>query len=416
MKENLNPYAISLMQFDQAADRLKLDPGLRQVLRSPKRQLAVSVPTRMDDGSIKVFQGYRVQHNIARGPAKGGIRYHPSVTLDEVKALAAWMAWKTAVVSVPFGGGKGGVVCDPRKMSSGELERMTRRFAFEILPIIGPARDIPAPDMYTDEQTMAWIMDTYSMTVGYSSLGVVTGKPVSLGGSEGRTEATARGALFVTQEACKAKRIPLKGARVVIQGFGNAGSIAARLFRDQGAKIIAVSDSRGAVVNTRGIDPLKAIRHKHKNGSVVALAGTSRIQPGELLELKCDILIPAALENVITRENAARIKAKIIVEAANGPVTPGADEILTRKGVFLLPDILANAGGVTVSCFEWVQDLQSFFWDEQGVNDKLEKIMKKAFREVYETSRRYRVNMRVAAYILALGRVAQATLVRGLFP
>ena len=416
MKENLNPYAISLMQFDQAADRLKLDSGLREVLRYPKRQLIVSVPTRMDDGSIKVFQGYRVQHNIARGPAKGGIRYHPGVTLDEVKALAAWMAWKTAVVNVPFGGGKGGVECDPRKMSSGELERMTRRFTSEILPIIGPARDIPAPDVYTDQQTMAWIMDTYSMTVGYSSLGVVTGKPVSLGGSEGRTEATARGALFVTQEACKAKRIPLKGARVAIQGFGNAGSIAARLFREQGAKIIAISDSRGAVVNTRGLDPLKAIRHKHKNGSVVALAGTSRIQPGELLELKCDILIPAALENVITRENAANVKAKIIVEAANGPVTPTADEILTRKGVFLLPDILANAGGVTVSYFEWVQDLQNFFWDEQGVNDKLEKVMKRAFREVYETSRRYRVNMRVAAYMLAVGRVAQATLMRGLFP
>jgi glutamate dehydrogenase/leucine dehydrogenase len=358
MKENLNPYVISLMQFDQAADRLKLDSDLRQVLRAPKRQMAVSVPTRMDNGAIKVFEGYRVQHNIARGPAKGGIRYHPNVTLDEVKALAAWMAWKTAVVNVPFGGGKGGVVCNPRKMSSGELERMTRRFAAEILPIIGPARDIPAPDMYTDEQTMAWIMDTYSMTVGYSSLGVVTGKPVSLGGSEGRTgkpvslggsegrtEATARGALFVTQEACKVKRMPLKGARVVIQGFGNAGSIAARLFREQGAKIIAISDSKAAVANPRGIDPLKAIRHKEKNGSVAALAGTSRIQPAELLELKCDILIPAALENVITGENAANIKAKIIVEAANGPITPRADEILTRKGVFLLPDIPARHSG-----------------------------------------------------------------------
>ncbi len=416
MKENLNPYAISQLQFDQAADHLKLDPGLRSVLRTPKRQLVVSVPTRMDDGSVKVFEGYRVQHNVARGPAKGGIRYHPNVTLDEVKALAAWMAWKTAVVNVPFGGGKGGVICDPRRMSKSELERMTRRYVSEILPIIGPDRDIPAPDVYTDEQTMAWVMDTYSMTVGYSCLGVVTGKPVSLGGSEGRNEATARGCLFVAQEACKVKRLSLRGAKVAIQGFGNAGNIAARLFHDQGAKIIAVSDSKGAVVNPRGIDPIKALRHKQKNGSVVALAGTSRIRPEELLELKCDILIPAALESVLTAENAGNVKARIIAEAANGPITPMADEILTRKGVFLLPDILANAGGVTVSYFEWVQDLQNFFWEEQEVNRKLEGIMKRAFREVYETSTRYRVNMRIAAYILAIGRVAQATLVRGLFP
>ncbi|HKZ51713.1 MAG TPA: Glu/Leu/Phe/Val dehydrogenase [Candidatus Acidoferrales bacterium] len=416
MKEDLNPYAISQLQFDQAADYLKLDPGLRAVLRTPKRQMVVSVPTRMDDGSVRVFEGYRVQHNIARGPAKGGIRYHPSVSLDEVKALAAWMAWKTAVVNIPFGGGKGGVICDPRKMSQSELERMTRRYVSEILPIIGPDRDIPAPDVYTDEQTMAWIMDTYSMTVGYSCLGVVTGKPVSLGGSEGRHEATARGCLFVTQEACRIKRMPLRGAKVAIQGFGNAGGIAARLFHEQGAKIIAISDSKGAVVNPRGLDPLKALRHKEKNGSVVALAGTSRIRPEELLELKCDILIPAALENVITSENAANIKARIIAEAANGPITPMADDILTRKGVFLLPDILANAGGVTVSYFEWVQDLQNFFWEEHEVNAKLEIIMKRAFREVHEASLRHRVNMRVAAYILAIGRVSQATLVRGLFP
>ena len=416
MKENLNPYAISQLQFDQAADHLKLDPGLRQVLRTPKRQMVVSVPTRMDDGSVKVFEGYRVQHNIARGPAKGGIRYHPNVSLDEIKALAAWMAWKTAVVNIPFGGGKGGVVCDPRRMSRTELERMTRRYVSEILPIIGPDRDIPAPDVYTDEQTMAWVMDTYSMTVGYSCLGVVTGKPVSLGGSEGRHEATARGCLFVTQEACKVKRLSLKGATVAVQGFGNAGSIAARLFHEQGARIIAVSDSKGGVVNPRGLDPLKAIKHKEKNGSVVALAGTSRIRNEELLELKCDILIPAALENVITSENAPRIKAKIIAEAANGPLTPMADDILARKGVFLLPDILANAGGVTVSYFEWVQDLQNFFWDEGDVNQKLETIMKRAFREVHETSLRYRVHMRTAAYILAISRVAEATLVRGLFP
>ncbi|MDA2913313.1 Glu/Leu/Phe/Val dehydrogenase [Acidobacteriia bacterium AH_259_A11_L15] len=416
MKENLNPYVISQVQFDQAADHLKLDPGLREVLRRPKRQMVVSIPTKMDDGSIKVFEGYRVQHNIARGPAKGGIRYHPNVSLDEVKALAAWMAWKTAVVNIPFGGGKGGVICDSRRMSLGELERMTRRFVSEILPIIGPDRDIPAPDMYTDAQTMAWVMDTYSMTVGYSSLGVVTGKPVSLGGSEGRNEATARGCLFVAQEAGKVKRRPLKGATVAVQGFGNAGSIAARLFAEQKAKIIAVSDSRGGIVNPRGIDVAKAIRHKEKSGSVIGLAGTSRIRNQEILELKCDILIPAALENVITADNANNIKAKIIVEAANGPVTPMADDILSRKGVFVVPDILANAGGVTVSYFEWVQDLQNFFWEENEVNNKLETIMKRAFHEVYETSRKYRVTMRVAAYILAVGRVADATLVRGLFP
>jgi len=416
MKENLNPYIISQMQFDQAADHLKLEAGLREVLRRPKRQMIVSIPTKMDDGSLKVFEGYRVQHNIARGPAKGGIRYHPNVSLDEVKALAAWMAWKTAVVNIPFGGGKGGVVCDPRKMSQGELERMTRRYVSEILPIIGPDRDIPAPDVYTDPQTMAWVMDTYSMTVGYSCLGVVTGKPVSLGGSEGRNEATARGCLFVAQEACRVKRMHLRGATVAVQGFGNAGGIAARLFHEQGAKIIAVSDSRGGIVNPRGLDPIKAIQHKEKHGSVVALPGTSRLRNEEVLELKCDILIPAALENVITAENASNIKAKIIAEAANGPVTPMADDILHRKGVFVVPDILANAGGVTVSYFEWVQDLQNFFWEEGEVNKKLEVIMKRAFREVHETSQKYRVNMRVAAYILAVGRVAEATLVRGLFP
>jgi glutamate dehydrogenase (NAD(P)+) len=416
MKEDLNPYRISQLQFDQAAHYLKLDPGLAQVLRTPKRQMVVSVPTRMDDGSVKVFEGFRVQHNIARGPAKGGIRYHPNVSLDEVKALAAWMAWKTAVMNLPFGGGKGGIICDPRRMSRGELERMTRRYTSEILPIIGPDRDIPAPDVYTDEQTMAWVMDTYSMTVGYSSLGVVTGKPVALGGSEGRHEATARGCLFVTEEACRVLRRPLRGAKVAIQGFGNAGSIAARLFAEKGAKIIAVSDSKGGITNPRGIDPLKAIKFKEKSGSVVGLAGTSRLSNQELLELKCDILIPAALENVITSENAARVKARIVAEAANGPITPMADDVLSRNNVFLLPDILANAGGVTVSYFEWVQDLQNFFWEEDQVNAKLATMMKRAFQEVHETAKRHKVNMRIAAYILAIGRVADATLVRGLFP
>jgi glutamate dehydrogenase (NAD(P)+) len=415
-REDLNPYRISQIQFDIAAEYLKLDPGLRQILRTPKRVLEVSVPTKMDNGQVKVFTGYRVQHNIARGPAKGGIRYHPAVTLDEVKALATWMTWKTATVNIPFGGGKGGVICDPKRMSKPELERMTRRYASEIFPIIGPEQDIPAPDVYTDSQTMAWIMDTYSMTKGYSSLGVVTGKPLSIGGSEGRNEATARGCLFVTEEACRVKKMSLRGASVAIQGFGNAGSLAAKLFAEKKARVIAISDSRGGVFNSRGIDPLKAMRYKERSGTVVGMPGTSRISNDDLLTMKCDILIPAALENVITLNNADQIKAKIIAEAGNGPTTPHADEVLARKGIMVLPDILANAGGVTVSYFEWVQDLQSFFWSEAEVNAKLESVMKRAFLEVHETARKHRTHMRTGAYCLAVGRVADATLVRGLFP
>jgi glutamate dehydrogenase (NAD(P)+) len=415
-REDLNPFRISQIQFDIAAEFLKLDPGLRQVLRTPKRVMEVSIPTKMDNGQVKAFTGYRVQHNVARGPAKGGIRYHPGVTLDEVKALAAWMTWKTATVNVPFGGGKGGVICDPKRMSKGELERMTRRYVSEILPIIGPERDIPAPDVYTDPQTMAWVMDTYSMTLGYSSLAVVTGKPVSLGGSEGRNEATARGCLFVCEEACKMRKMSLRGATVAIQGFGNAGAIAARLFAEKRAKIIAVSDSRGGVFNSRGIDPLKAVRYKERAGTVVGMPGTSRISNDELLALKCDVLIPAALENVITLANADQVKAKIVAEAANGPTTPHADEILARKGIFMLPDILANAGGVTVSYFEWAQNLQGYFWQEHEVNERLSFVMRKAFNDVHETARKHRTHMRAGAYILAVGRVADATLVRGLFP
>jgi glutamate dehydrogenase/leucine dehydrogenase len=338
------------------------------------------------------------------------------VTLDEVKALAAWMTWKTATVNIPYGGGKGGVICDPKRMTKAELERMTRRYVSEILPIIGPERDIPAPDVYTAAQTMAWIMDTYSMTVGYSSLGVVTGKPLSVGGSAGRNEATARGCLFVTEEACKVKKVPLRGASVAIQGFGNAGAVAARLFAEKRAKIVAISDSRGGVYNPRGIDPLKAIRYKERSGTVVGMPGASRISNDDLLTLKCDILIPAALENVITLHNADQIKAKIVAEAANGPTTPHADEVLARKGIFLLPDILANAGGVTVSYFEWAQNLQGYFWQEHEVNAKLEFLMKRAFNDVHETMRRYHTHMRPAAYILSVGRVSDATLVRGLFP
>jgi len=415
-REDLNIFRISQIQFDIAAEHLKLDAGLRQLLRTPKRVMEVSVPTKMDNGQVKVFSGYRVQHNIARGPAKGGVRYHPGVTLDEVKALAMWMTWKTATVNIPFGGAKGGIICDPKRMSKSELERMTRRYTSEILPIIGPERDIPAPDVYTDSQTMAWMMDTYSMTVGYSVPGVVTGKPVALGGSEGRNEATARGCLFVAEEACKAKKMNLRGATVAIQGFGNAGSIAARLFAEKKAKVIAISDSRGGVYNTRGIDPYKAVRYKERSGTVVGMPGTSRISNDDLLTMKCDILIPAALENVITLNNADQIKAKIIAEAANGPTTPHADEALTKRGIMVLPDILANSGGVTTSYFEWVQDLQNFFWTEAEVNAKLETVMKRAFHEVHENARKYHVHMRTAAYILAVGRVADATVLRGLFP
>jgi glutamate dehydrogenase (NAD(P)+) len=415
-REDLNPFRIAQIQFDMAAEYLKLDPGLRQILRTPKRVMEVAVPVKMDNGQTKVFTGFRVQHNVSRGPAKGGLRYHPNVTLDEVKALAAWMTWKTATVNLPYGGAKGGVICDPKHMSKGELERMTRRYASEIQPIIGPEIDIPAPDVYTDSQTMAWIMDTYSMSVGHAAPGVVTGKPVSIGGSEGRSDATGRGVLFVVEEACKVKKINLRGASVAIQGFGNVGSAVARLFAEKKAKIVAISDSRGGVHNPRGIDPLRAMRYKERAGTVVGMPGASRISNDELLALKCDILIPAALENVITLHNADQIKAKIVAEAGNGPTTPHADEILSRKGIFVIPDILANAGGVTVSYFEWAQDLQGFFWQVQEVNSKLEFVMRRAFNDVHETMRKFHVYPRAAAYILAVGRVADATLVRGLFP
>ncbi len=415
-REDLNPLRIAQIQFDMAAEYLKLDPGLRQILRSPKRVLEVSVPTKMDNGQVKVFSGYRVQHNVSRGPSKGGIRYHPNVTLDEVKALAMWMTWKTATVNIPYGGAKGGVICDPKRMSKPELERMTRRYASEILPLIGPEQDIPAPDVYTDQQTMAWIMDTYSMTKGYSALGVVTGKPLSIGGSEGRRDATARGVLVTVEEACKVKKLPFRGASVAIQGFGNVGSLVAKLFAERKARVVAISDSRGGVFNSRGIDPLKAMRYKERAGTVVGMPGTSRISNDDLLTLKCDILVPAAFENVITLNNVEQIKAKIVAEAANGPTTPHADEVLARRGITLIPDILANAGGVTVSYFEWVQDLQSFFWPIEEVNAKLESVMRRAFLEVFESMRKHRTQMRTGAYVLAVGRVADATLVRGLFP
>ena len=415
-REELNPYRISQIQFDMAAEFLKLDPGLRQILRTPRRVLEVAVPVKLDNGQVKVFSGYRVQHNIARGPSKGGIRFHPNLTLDELKALAAWMTWKTATVNIPYGGGKGGVICDSKRMSRGELERMTRRYTSEILPLIGPERDIPAPDVYTDAQTMAWMMDTYSMMVGYSALGVVTGKPVSLGGSEGRADAAARGLLFVVEEACKVKKLSLRGASVAIQGYGNVGSGVARLFAEKKARIVAISDSRGGVHNPRGIDPLKAFRYKERSGTVVGMPGASRISNDDLLTLKCDILVPAALENVITLHNADQIKAKIVAEGANGPTTPHADEVLARKNIFVLPDILANAGGVTVSYFEWVQNLQGAIWQETEVNQKLDFVMRRAFTDVHAAMRKHRAHPRAAAYVLAVSRVADATLARGLFP
>ena len=415
-REELNPYRISQIQFDMAAEFLKLDPGLRQVLRAPRRVLEVAVPVKLDNGQVKVFSGYRVQHNIARGPAKGGIRFHPNLNLDEVKALAAWMTWKTATVNIPYGGGKGGVICDPKRMTRGELERMTRRFTAEIFPIIGPESDIAAPDVYTDAQTMAWMMDTYSTMVGHSVPGVVTGKPVSLGGSEGRADAAARGLLFVVEEACKVKKISLRGASVAIQGYGNVGSGVARLFAEKKARIVAISDSRGGVFNPRGIDPLKAFRYKERSGTVVGMPGASRISNDDLLTLKCDILVPAALENVITLHNADQIKAKIVAEGANGPTTPHADEVLARKNIFVLPDVLANAGGVTVSYFEWVQNLQGAVWQESEVIAKLDFIMRRAFADVHASMRKNRAHPRAAAYVLAVGRVADATLTRGLFP
>ena len=415
-REDLNPFRIAQIQFDMAAEFLKLDPGLRQILRTPKRVLEVSLPTKMDNGQVKVLTGFRVQHNLSRGPGKGGIRFHPNVTLDEVKALAAWMTWKTAAVNLPFGGATGGVICDPKRMSKSELERMTRRYASEILPLIGPDLDIPAPDVYTDAQTMAWIMDTYSVTTGRAAHGVVTGKPLSLGGSAGREEATARGLVTVVEEACKVKKISLRGATVAIQGFGHVGATAAQLFAEKKAKIVALSDTRGGVVNPRGIDPLKAVRYKERSGTVVGMPGASRTTNDELLTMKCDILVPAALENVITLQNAEAIKARIVAEAANGPTTPHADEILARRGITVLPDILANAGGVTVSYFEWVQNQQGLVWEAEEVSARLQKTMVKAFHEMLETMRKHHVPPRAGAMILAVGRVAEATLVRGLFP
>jgi glutamate dehydrogenase (NAD(P)+) len=415
-QEELNPFEIAKQQFNRAADYLELGESLRHVLQNAKRQLIVSIPVKMDGGDVQVFEGYRVQHNIARGPAKGGIRYHPNVTLDEVKALASWMTWKCATVGIPYGGGKGGVICDPKSLSKNELERLTRRYAFEIAPIIGPDRDIPAPDVYTDEQTMAWIMDTISMVRGHTELGVVTGKPISLGGSLGRSEATARGCLYALREACRVKGMNLKGARVAVHGFGNAGANIARLVAEDGARVVAACDSKAGIYAENGIDVPAALKHKAATSSLAGLPGTKEIAPEETVTVDCDILLPSALENAITLSNVGRVKAKIIAELANGPTTPGADRVLADRDVFLVPDILANAGGVTVSYYEWVQDQYSFFWSERQINDTLEQTMQSAFKSVHDTAKRYGTDMRTGAYILAVDRVAEATSVRGIFP
>ncbi len=412
----LNPYAVAVAQFDQAAELLHLDDDLREVLRKPKRELAVNFPVRLDSGKVKIYSGYRVQHNINRGPAKGGIRYSPDVSLDEVRALAMWMTWKCAVVGIPFGGAKGGVMVDPRDLSQSELERLTRRYATEISILIGPDSDIPAPDMNTNPQVMAWIMDTYSMHKGYSVPAVVTGKPISIGGSEGRMEATARGVLVVTQEAARDAGISLAGAKVVVQGFGNVGSISARLFHEAGAKVIGLSDLYGGVYNSNGIDVSRALRYTQEHGRLTNLPETESVSNADLLELPCDILIPAATEGQLTGRNASRIRPRLIIEAANGPTTPEADAIFNDRGITVIPDILANAGGVTVSYFEWVQDLQRFFWAEQQINSELERIMRRSYQATYDKSQNVGVSMRMGAYLLAVTRVAEATAARGIYP
>ena len=412
----IDPWLVAQHQFDLAAERLNLDPGLRRVLREPRRELTVHFPVKMDDGSVQVFTGYRVQHNLGRGPAKGGIRYHQDVSLEEVKALAMWMTWKCAVVGIPYGGGKGGVIVDPKKLSQKELEALTRRFFTEIEVLIGPERDIPAPDVNTNAQIMAWMMDTYSMHAGYTVPGVVTGKPISLGGSEGRNEATARGTVFCVIEAVRHLGMDLSRSTVAIQGFGNAGSIAATLIDAEGASVVAVSDSTGGIYSPDGLDIKRVISWKKEHGTVQGFPGSTDIDNAQILEVPCDILIPAALENQITERNAGNIKARLIAEAANGPTTPEADKILFRNSKFMIPDILCNAGGVTVSYFEWVQDLNRDHWSESVVNSKLKEIMVRAFQETLAIAQREQCDMRTAAYLLAVQRVADATAMRGLYP
>jgi len=407
---------IALEQLRTAAEKLELDPGIHEMLKQPKRSLIVSISIKMDNGKIGVFTGCRVQHNGARGPFKGGIRYHPNVTVEEVTALAMWMTWKCAVIDIPYGGAKGGVCCNPKEMSMGELERLTRRYTTMLLDIIGPYRDVPAPDVYTDAQTMAWIMDTYSQFKGYSVPECVTGKPLSIGGSEGRTEATSRGVVICAREAAKKLRVKLKGATVAVQGYGNVGWNAAKIAHKMGCKIVAVSDSTGGIYCKKGLNPYKVYQHKIKTGSVTNFKGCRNITNKELIETKCDILIPAALENQITKANADKVKARIVAEGANGPTTPEADRALYEKGVFLVPDILANSGGVTVSYFEWVQNLTREHWTLREVNRKLEDKMVKAFNDVYKLAKKEKSDMRMAALMVGVGRVADAIKTLGLWP
>ena len=411
-----NPFGVAQAQLRRVADVFGIDDALVNVLEQCKRGVVVSIPTKMDDGSVRVFEGYRVQHNIARGPSKGGIRYHPDVTLDEVRALAMWMTWKCALMGVPFGGAKGGIACDPKTMSKGELERMTRRFTSEIVNQIGPEKDIPAPDVGTNAETMAWMFDTYSMNKGHSVLGVVTGKPLTIGGSLGREEATARGALFCVRDALAKLDMSFEGLTGVVQGFGNVGSFLAKFLHEQGATVIGISDSTVAIHNPKGIDIPAALGWKHEHHTLKGLPNSEEIGAAELLELDCDLLAPCALEQVVTGENADRIKATIVCEGANGPLTPEADAILEQKGVLILPDVLANAGGVVVSYFEWVQGLQEYFWKEDEVNARLNEIVSKAFQETWEVQQSRKVPMRVAAYGLAVQRVAEATVTRGIYP
>ncbi len=410
-----NPFESMMSRFDRAAQLLNLDADLYAVMRVPNRELKVYIPTRMDSGRIQVFEGYRVQHNFARGPAKGGIRYSPDVNLDEVRALAAWMTWKCAVVNVPFGGAKGGIICDPQQMSIGELERMTRRYASELLDFIGPEKDVPAPDMNTNEQTMAWIMDTYSMHARHTVTAVVTGKPIDLGGSSGRREATGRGILFVINEAIKRFKMLPENTRVVVQGSGNVGGIGAQLLHEAGYKVVAISDIHGGIHNPNGIDIPGALKHLQATRSFEDFPGVDRVTNSELLELECDVLVPAATENQITSQNADRIQCKVLAEGANGPTTAAADEILHGKGIFVIPDILANAGGVTVSYFEWVQDRMGYFWREDVINQRLQDTMVASFNDLCRYADLHSVDTRTAAYMLAIDRVAYDTRMRGIY-
>jgi glutamate dehydrogenase (NAD(P)+) len=410
-----NPWLAAAARFEEAAKRLKLDDGMRKILGTPAREITVHIPVQLDDGRLEVFTGYRVQHSIARGPAKGGIRFAPDVTLDEVRALASWMTWKCAVVNIPFGGGKGGVICDPNILSDTELEKLTRRYTAEIIDFIGPERDVPAPDVNTNDKTMAWIMDTYSMHQRHTVTAVVTGKPMPLGGSKGRPEATGRGCMMVTSRALARLGLQPQDSRVVIQGFGNVGGMAAKLMSAVGFKIVAIVEYDGAVYNPNGLDIAALQRHRKETGSITGFGGGGDMDRTEAMFLKCDVLIPAATENVITSQNAHKLRCKILCEGANGPTTPLADEILADQKVFVIPDILANAGGVTVSYFEWVQDRQGFFWNEALVNERLQEIMDESFDAIVHYADTHRVNNRIAAYMVALDRVADAIRLRGIY-